>query len=76
VPLATYSPDYQESVARGFIMAGTAQQVGEMIERQARDCGINYLMCRLAFGNLPYAASLRSTELLASEIMPRLRKAS
>jgi alkanesulfonate monooxygenase SsuD/methylene tetrahydromethanopterin reductase-like flavin-dependent oxidoreductase (luciferase family) len=75
-PLATYSPDYQESVDRGFIMAGTPQQVGEMIEKQVADCGINYLMCRLAFGNLPYEASLRSVELLASEIMPKVRMAA
>ena len=75
-PLATYSPDYQESVNRGFILAGTAQQVGEMIEKQVADCGINYMMCRLAFGNLPYEASLRSIELLASEIMPKIRKAA
>lgn len=75
-PLATYSPDYQESVDRGFIMAGTPQQVGEMIEKQVAACGINYLMCRLAFGNLPYEASLRSVELLASEIMPKVRIAA
>jgi alkanesulfonate monooxygenase SsuD/methylene tetrahydromethanopterin reductase-like flavin-dependent oxidoreductase (luciferase family) len=75
-PGATYSPDYQESVNRGFIMAGTPQQVGEMIEKQVSDCGVNYLMCRLAFGNLPYEASLRSTELLASEIMPKVKKAA
>jgi alkanesulfonate monooxygenase SsuD/methylene tetrahydromethanopterin reductase-like flavin-dependent oxidoreductase (luciferase family) len=75
-PLATYSPDYQVAVDRGFIMAGTPQQVGEMIEKQVADCGINYLMCRLAFGNLPYEASLRSIELLASEIMPKVRMAA
>lgn len=75
-PLATYSPDYDESVKRGFIIAGTAQQVGEMIEKQTADCGINYMMCRLAFGNLPYEASLRSVELLASEIMPKIKKAA
>ena len=75
-PLATYTADYEESVKRGFIMAGTPQQVGEMIEKQVEDCGVNYLMCRLAFGNLPYEASLRSVELLASEIMPKVKKAA
>ena len=75
-PLATYTDDYEEAVRRGFIMAGTAQQVGEMMEKQVADCGVNYLMCRLAFGNLPYEASLRSVELLASEIMPKVKKAA
>ena len=32
--------------------------------------GVNYLLCRFAFGDLTLAESLRSVELFASEVMP------
>lgn len=76
LPFITYTADYEESVRRGFVIAGTPQAVREMIDAQIEACGINYLMCRLAFGNLPYECSLRSVELLSSQIMPHFRQAA
>ena len=32
--------------------------------------GANYLVCRLAFGDLPLERVLRSVELLRTEVMP------
>jgi len=31
-------------------------------------------MCRLAFGNMPYEASLRSVELFARDVMSQLKQ--
>jgi alkanesulfonate monooxygenase SsuD/methylene tetrahydromethanopterin reductase-like flavin-dependent oxidoreductase (luciferase family) len=73
---AGYTDDYDLAVSRGFIMAGTPKMVREMIDQQVADCGINYLMCRLAFGDLPYEASARSVDLLAREVMPQVRQAA
>ena len=33
----------------------------------------NYLLCIFSFGSLPPQAALRSLELFAAEVMPRLR---
>jgi len=76
MPQLTYTPDYDLAVERGFVIAGTPDRVGEIIDRQVADCGINYLMCRLAFGDLPYEASLRSVELLAEHVVPKVRQAA
>jgi alkanesulfonate monooxygenase SsuD/methylene tetrahydromethanopterin reductase-like flavin-dependent oxidoreductase (luciferase family) len=73
---AGYTDDYELAVSRGFIMAGTPKMVREMIDAQVAACGINYLMCRLAFGDLPYEASLHSVELLAREVMPQVKQAA
>ena len=34
--------------------------------------GINYCICRLAFGDLSFEQSRRSVELFAKEVMPAL----
>jgi alkanesulfonate monooxygenase SsuD/methylene tetrahydromethanopterin reductase-like flavin-dependent oxidoreductase (luciferase family) len=76
LPLAGYTEDYDEAVRRGFIIAGTPQGVRQMIDSQVEGCGINYLMCRLAFGDLPFEYSMQSTELLTREVMPRVKFAA
>ena len=76
MPLVGYTADYDEAVRRGFIIVGTPQQVRQMIDDQVAACGINYLMCRLAFGDLPYEASMRSVDLLVREVMPQIKKAA
>lgn len=35
--------------------------------------GINYCLCRMAFGDLSFEESARSVELFAREVMPALR---
>lgn len=76
LPLAGYTEDYDEAVRRGFIIAGTPQMVRQMIDAQVEGCGINYLMCRLAFGDLLYEDSLHSVDLLTREVMPRVKFAA
>jgi hypothetical protein len=38
--------------------------------KHATESGVNYLVCRLAFGDIPVEAVLRSVELLRAEVMP------
>ncbi len=76
LPSVGYTDDYELAVKRGFVIVGTPAMVREMIEEQVAACGINYLMCRLAFGDLSYEASLRSVDLLAREVMPQVRRAA
>jgi hypothetical protein len=46
--------------------------VREAVERQAAESGVNYVLARLAFGDLSLEESLRSAELFASAVMPGL----
>jgi hypothetical protein len=44
--------------------------VRQAVRDQASAAGINYLLCQVAFGDLPLAASIRTVRFLAHEIMP------
>jgi hypothetical protein len=50
-------------------LAGT---VRDRLKRDNDVAGINYCLCRLAFGDLSFEESRRSVELLAGEVMPAL----
>jgi alkanesulfonate monooxygenase SsuD/methylene tetrahydromethanopterin reductase-like flavin-dependent oxidoreductase (luciferase family) len=63
---------FEDAAEAGFCLAGTASEVREALGAQARAAGINYLLCRVAFGNLPVEASLRSVAAIEKEIMPIL----
>jgi alkanesulfonate monooxygenase SsuD/methylene tetrahydromethanopterin reductase-like flavin-dependent oxidoreductase (luciferase family) len=76
LPLVGYTADYDEAVRRGFIMVGSPKMVRQMIDAQVAGCGINYLMCRLAFGDLPFECSLRSVDLLTRDVMPSVKYAA
>ncbi len=63
---------FDEFVRAGFALVGKPDAVKRALEAQIEAAGINYLLCRFAFGDLPYEASLRSVELFVDEIMPKL----
>ncbi len=54
----------------GLCVVGNAASVREQLAAQIEQTGINYLVCRLAFGNLPMEATLYSVTQLRHEIMP------
>ena len=56
----------------GYIIAGSASTVRERMKRDNEVAGINYCLCRLAFGDLSFEESKRSLELFAKEVMPAL----
>ena len=49
----------------GYIIAGSASTVRERLKRDNDIAGINYCICRLAFGDLSFEESKRSVELFA-----------
>lgn len=63
--------DFGAAVDLGVVLAGTPGQVAEGLARELEAAGANYLLARLAFGDLAYEESLRSAQLLAREVMPR-----
>jgi alkanesulfonate monooxygenase SsuD/methylene tetrahydromethanopterin reductase-like flavin-dependent oxidoreductase (luciferase family) len=56
----------------GICLVGTPSAVRQAVRDQAAATGINYLLCQVAFGDLPLAASTRTVRFLADEIMPSI----
>ena len=71
-PGSLYSEDFREMRRLGFGIVGTPARAHEILAEQITTAGINYLVCRFAFGNLAPAHAHRSLELFANELMPRL----
>jgi len=63
---------FEDCVADGSVIAGTPQRVRDEIERQVDELGVNYLLTYLFLGTMTLDEALRSLELFASEVMPRL----
>jgi alkanesulfonate monooxygenase SsuD/methylene tetrahydromethanopterin reductase-like flavin-dependent oxidoreductase (luciferase family) len=76
-PLKGYSipENFDEARAQGIVLAGTAQQVGEMLEQEIEKSGSNYILTRFAFGNLSFEESKESLERFESDVMPLFTKA-
>jgi alkanesulfonate monooxygenase SsuD/methylene tetrahydromethanopterin reductase-like flavin-dependent oxidoreductase (luciferase family) len=67
-----YSEDFDDVHAKGLIFAGTADTVAREVERLRSESGANYLACRFAFGDIPYAVSLSSAQRFAELVAPRI----
>ena len=63
---------FEDCVADGSVIAGPPQRVRDEIERQVGELGVNYLLTYLFLGTMTLDEALRSLELFASEVMPRL----
>jgi alkanesulfonate monooxygenase SsuD/methylene tetrahydromethanopterin reductase-like flavin-dependent oxidoreductase (luciferase family) len=74
-PGALYAEDFSEMQRLGFGIAGSPARVHDILAEQVATAGINYLVCRFAFGDLAPAHALRSLELFVNEVMPALARA-
>jgi alkanesulfonate monooxygenase SsuD/methylene tetrahydromethanopterin reductase-like flavin-dependent oxidoreductase (luciferase family) len=54
------------------LIAGSPRTALEKLQEMLHATGANYLMCVLSFGDLPADAAMRSLELFAGEVKPRL----
>jgi alkanesulfonate monooxygenase SsuD/methylene tetrahydromethanopterin reductase-like flavin-dependent oxidoreductase (luciferase family) len=68
-----YPPEFDGQVEDGRAVAGTPDHVAETLKRHVAACGMNYIVCRFAFGDIALEDSLRSVELFARHVMPTLR---
>jgi alkanesulfonate monooxygenase SsuD/methylene tetrahydromethanopterin reductase-like flavin-dependent oxidoreductase (luciferase family) len=64
------SVPFSEAVESGRCVVGTTSSVRDALLKQALEAGVTYLMCLLAFGDLPLEASLRTIASIGAEIMP------
>jgi hypothetical protein len=58
--------------ANGGAFAGTAAGARAYISKQMEAAGINYFVCDIAFGSMMFEEAMRTTELLAREVLPAL----
>ena len=68
-----YPEEFDGPGGDGRMIAGSPQTVLRMLQSQIDETGANYVLCRVAFGDLTYEESRRSAELFANHVMPNLR---
>jgi alkanesulfonate monooxygenase SsuD/methylene tetrahydromethanopterin reductase-like flavin-dependent oxidoreductase (luciferase family) len=64
---------YEELVKGGFVLVGSAATVAERLQRNCHELGFGSLNAQLTFGNLRHYHTVKSLELFAKEVMPKLR---
>jgi alkanesulfonate monooxygenase SsuD/methylene tetrahydromethanopterin reductase-like flavin-dependent oxidoreductase (luciferase family) len=72
LPRQMIPAEFEGALEGGYIVAGSAATVRDRLKRDNATAGINYCLCRLAFGDLSFEESKRSIDLLAREVMPAL----
>jgi len=72
LPRQMIPAEFEPALEGGYIVAGSPATVRERLKRDNDIAGINYCICRLAFGDLTFEESKRSVELFAREVMPAL----
>ncbi len=72
----SFPESFDGVIEAGIGMAGTPAQVRDFVWRQIEDAGINYFVCRFAFGNLPLEILQNGVELFAREVAPAFKTAA
>jgi alkanesulfonate monooxygenase SsuD/methylene tetrahydromethanopterin reductase-like flavin-dependent oxidoreductase (luciferase family) len=70
--LRAWVDDFDEARAGGLIFAGSPKTVRDELAKFIDESGINYLACRVAFGDLTFEQSLHSLDLLTKHVLPDL----
>jgi len=63
-------PEFDPMIESGAGFAGTAAGFRDFIARDAEGMDANYFACDIAFGDLTFDESMRTTELIGREIIP------
>ncbi|HEY8289794.1 MAG TPA: LLM class flavin-dependent oxidoreductase [Acetobacteraceae bacterium] len=74
-PNALFPETFEEAEAEGRAVAGTPEKVRAFLQRTIDDGGLNYLLCRFAFGDITGDEALHSIDLFARHVMADLTDA-
>ena len=69
-PAALPSPSFAEAEVSGRAIAGTPDKVAAFIRRMAAESGVNYVLCRFAFGDISEDDARQSASLFARDVIP------
>ena len=72
IPLS-FPDNLPAAIDAGYCVVGSPATVRQNLTDQIKAAGINYLVSRLAFGELSLEASMQSVALLEHEVIPSLR---
>jgi alkanesulfonate monooxygenase SsuD/methylene tetrahydromethanopterin reductase-like flavin-dependent oxidoreductase (luciferase family) len=72
LPTQIFPSEFEDAVYQGYVIAGSAAQVRDRMRADIAATGINYSLCRFAYGDLSFEESARSVRLFAREVMPEL----
>jgi len=61
---------YEDAEARGQAVAGTPEKVRDFLQQTIDNAGLNYLLCRFAFGDITGDEALNSIDLFTRQVMP------
>ncbi|MDE0703659.1 MAG: LLM class flavin-dependent oxidoreductase [Rhodospirillaceae bacterium] len=76
-PIGISFPDeFDALMETGVAIAGTPAQARAKMAALAAESGVNYLVCRMAFGDLSYEEAARTADLLTREVLPALKEAA
>jgi alkanesulfonate monooxygenase SsuD/methylene tetrahydromethanopterin reductase-like flavin-dependent oxidoreductase (luciferase family) len=71
-PHAVFPERYEDAEAEGRAVAGTPDKVTAALKQTVDEGGLNYLLCRFAFGDITGDEALHSVELFSRHVMPEL----
>ena len=63
---------YEDAEAQGRAVAGPPDKVHEVLQRTINEGGLNYLLCRFAYGDITAEEALSSVDLFSKHVMPDL----
>jgi alkanesulfonate monooxygenase SsuD/methylene tetrahydromethanopterin reductase-like flavin-dependent oxidoreductase (luciferase family) len=69
-PQAIFPERFEDAEAQGRAVAGTPDKVRAFLQQTIDDAGLNYLLCRFAFGDITGEEALSSIDLFARRVMP------
>ena len=67
---AAFPEDFDAAFRMGLLAVGSPSTVRGLLETEISQSGVNYLLCRFAFGDLTFAESQQSVDLFAAQVMP------
>ena len=74
-PNALFPEQFEEAEAEGRAVAGTPDHVREFLQTSIDQGGLNYLLCRFAFGDITCDEALQSVRLFAEQVKPAIKPA-
>jgi alkanesulfonate monooxygenase SsuD/methylene tetrahydromethanopterin reductase-like flavin-dependent oxidoreductase (luciferase family) len=69
---AIFPERFEDAEAQGRAVAGPPDKVRAFLQQTVDDAGLNYLLCRFAFGDITGDEALASTDLFVRKVMPDL----
>jgi alkanesulfonate monooxygenase SsuD/methylene tetrahydromethanopterin reductase-like flavin-dependent oxidoreductase (luciferase family) len=69
-PQAIFPERFEDAELQGRAVAGTPDKVRAFLQQTIDDGGLNYLLCRFAFGDITGDEALHSIDLFTRHVMP------